>query len=115
MLKRNTITKIALGVAVVALLFSVITLIRAIVIGSGVMFAAIQVIGTLIIVSICAIMLYVLRNEEPEELSEENEDKEKDLSGEEKTVDDEPASEINEAEENEPNEIKDKYNFDTFE
>ena len=103
MLKRNTITKIALGVAVVALLFSVITLIRAIVIGSGVMFAAIQVIGTLIIVSICAIMLYVLRNEEPEELSEENEDKEKDLSGEEKTVDDEP------------DEINDKYNFDTFE
>ena len=115
MLKRNTITKIALGVAAVAFLFSLITLIRAIVIGSGVMFAAIQVIGTLIIVSICAIMLYVLRNEETEELSEEDEDEENNVSDEAKTVDDETASVIDKAEDDEPDESNSKYNFDTFE
>lgn len=75
---RNLITKIALGVAIAALLFSIVTLIRAIVLGAGVLIAAVQVIGTAIIVAICAIMLYVIGayeedEEEPQDLPEEEE------------------------------------------
>lgn len=68
---RKIITRIALGVAAAALVFSVITLIRAIAVGADVLFAAIQVTGTLIIVAICAVMLYIFRGED--ELEEEDE------------------------------------------
>ena len=115
MLEKNIITKIALGVAAAAFIFSLTTLIRAIIIGAGVPFAAIQVIGTLIIVSICGIMLYVLRKEESEESSEENENNDDDFSEEAQSSDDEPSPGIYEPEEAEPYDNDDKYNFSTFE
>ena len=59
---RDLITKIALGVSIAALIFSVVTLIRSIVMGSGVVMACILVVGTGIVVAICAIMMYVLKN-----------------------------------------------------
>lgn len=101
---RNIITKIALGVAAAAFIFSLITLIRAIVVGVGVPFAAIQVIGTLIIVAICAIMLYVLRNEDPEEDEEalEEDAADKDEAPEDSTTDTEDKK-------------ADTYDFETFE
>ncbi len=59
-MKNNLITKIALGVALVALLFSAITLIRAFILGAGIVFAVIQLVVTIIITAICAFMLYYL-------------------------------------------------------
>lgn len=56
---RNLITKIALGVGIAALLFSIVTLVRSIVNASGVLMAVIVLIGTATVVAICAIMLYV--------------------------------------------------------
>lgn len=64
MKSRTLITKIALGVAIAALIFSIITLIRAIVLGNAIFIACVQVIGTVIIVAICAIMLYVINHYE---------------------------------------------------
>ena len=61
-MKKNLITKIALGVAIAALLFSIVTMVRSFIIGAGVLMSCILVVGTSIIVAICAIMLYVLRN-----------------------------------------------------
>jgi hypothetical protein len=61
MKNNNLITKIALGVAVAALIFSIVTFIRSLVIGANVLLGAILVIGTTIIVIICAVMLYYLR------------------------------------------------------
>lgn len=112
MLNKNIITKIALGIAAVAFVFSVITLIRAIVLGSGVLFAAIQVIGTMIIVSICAMMLYVLRTEDPEEEIKEEDDKseETDLTDEANAENYEPEVEADQADKKE-----DKYDLLNFE
>lgn len=56
---RDTITKIALGVGIAALLFSIVTVVRSIINGSGVLMASIVLIGTAIVVVICAVMLYV--------------------------------------------------------
>lgn len=121
MLQKNIITKIALGVAAVAFLFSVITLIRAIVIGAGVMFAVIQVIGTLIIVAICVIMLYFTRFEETEDEDEE-ETKDQKTEIKENSPDDLTQPEDNESILNdteseiiEPDIEDDKYNFNNFE
>ena len=71
---KNLVTKIALGVAAASLIFSVVTLIRAITLNTGVFMACILVVGTAIIVAICAIMLYVLSNYEAVEDDEEDTD-----------------------------------------
>ena len=113
MLERNTITKIALGVAAVAFLFSVITLIRAIILGNGVLFAAIQVIGTLIIVSICAIMLYVLRNEDEE--AEESAEEESADSHDADPYDETLTNDALSPETAEPENKNDRYDLDNFE
>jgi len=113
MLEKNTITKIALGVAAAAFIFSVITLIRAIIIGTGVLFASIQVIGTLIIVSICGIMLYVLKNEdeEAEEPAEEENTESSDINPyDEPLTNDDPSPETTEPQNND-----DRYDLENFE
>lgn len=66
-MKKNLITKIALIVAIIAFVFSVVTMIRAIILNVGIVLAIVQVVGTAIIVAICAIMLYVLSNTDDEE------------------------------------------------
>ena len=72
---NNTVTKIALIVAIIALVFSIVTLIRAIIIKVGIPLAIIQVIGTAIIVAVCSIMLYVLSvNGVEDEDDDEDED-----------------------------------------
>lgn len=72
-MKKNLITKLALGVAIAAMLFSIVTLIRSLIIGSGVLMSSILVVGTTIIVAICAIMLYVLSNYEAAEDEDDDE------------------------------------------
>lgn len=67
MKSKNLITKIALAVALAALVFAVLTLIRSIKYDSNVMMACILVVGTSIIVAICAIMLYVLSHYEDDD------------------------------------------------
>ena len=92
MMKNNLITKIALGVAVAALLFSIVTLIRALILNNGIFMACILVVGTAIVVAICAIMLYVLSSYEPAD-DEEEADEQDD------TDDKDQAKEIDEAQE----------------
>lgn len=75
MKSKNLISKIAFGIAAAALVFAIVTLIRSIVTGTGILLASIIVIGTAIVVAICAIMLYVLRNYEDDEPDNEPEDK----------------------------------------
>ena len=75
---RSLLTKIAFGISLAALIFSILTLVRAIVFGSGVLMACLLVVGTAIVVAICAIMLFVLRGytdeaDEDEAQPEENE------------------------------------------
>lgn len=70
-MNKDLIIKIALGVSIAAVLFSVVTLIRAFIIHSTVVFPIIQVIGSLLIAAICWYLFSVLRkadfDEEPEE------------------------------------------------
>lgn len=109
--KRKLITRIALGVAAAALIFSIITLIRAIVLGAGVAFAVVQVIGTLIIVAICAVMLYVIRREEESEEAKGIEE-----ADETETADPEPDEPFTEDIPDDAAETtqNDKYHFDNF-
>lgn len=89
-MKNNLITKIALGIAVAALVFSIVTLIRSITIGSGVLLSAILVVGTTVIVAICAVMLYVFNNytfdeEDGEDDPDESADEQTEEQGQDKT------------------------------
>lgn len=74
-MKKNLVTKIALITAIVALLFSIVTMVRAIIIKTGIVLAVIEVIGTAVIVAICSIMLYVLSTtEDDDDDGDEDED-----------------------------------------
>ena len=77
-MKKNLVTKIALIVAIVALLFSIVTLVRAFIIHKGILIAVIEVIGTAVIVTICSIMLYVLNTTDDEEDEEDEAEDEQD-------------------------------------
>lgn len=73
-MNRNIIIKIAVGVSVVALLFSLVTLIRALIIGSNVVFPVIQVIGSAAIFAICFMLFRSLSaavDDETEDADEE--------------------------------------------
>ena len=67
---KSLITKIALGVSVAAFIFSIVTLVRNIIIQAMVGAAVIQTIGTAIIVVICLFLLYSLRQSKSEEEKE---------------------------------------------
>ena len=69
---KSLIIKIALGVAAVAFLFSVVTLIRNIVIGSMIFVSVLQLIGAGVIVVICFAMFRIFTGMDEEE-AEENE------------------------------------------
>lgn len=72
---KNIIARVAFGIAIGAFLFSAVTLIRMIVIGSGMLwFGIIQVVGTILILGICFILLRVIG--EDREIEEEIEDME---------------------------------------
>ncbi|MBQ9679171.1 MAG: hypothetical protein IJV48_00600 [Ruminococcus sp.] len=60
MKSRNLIIKIAFGVSAAALLFSLVTLIRSLVIGASAVFPIIQVVGSGAIFGICFWMFRVL-------------------------------------------------------
>jgi predicted Co/Zn/Cd cation transporter (cation efflux family) len=55
------IIKIAVGVSAVAVVFSLVTLIRSIVIGGTVVFPIIQLVGSAAIFAICFLMLRTLK------------------------------------------------------
>lgn len=69
---RNLIIKIAFGVSIAALLFSIVTLIRAIAIHAAVVFPIIQVVGTAAIFIVCFFMLRVVRNDPADEEAEDD-------------------------------------------
>ena len=88
MKNKNLIIKIALGVSIVAVLFSVVTLIRAIIIHSMVVFPIIQVIGSIAIAGICYYLFKMLRSANSEEESEDESDEQTESEQEpEKSVD----------------------------
>ena len=58
----SLIAKIALGVAIAALGFSIVTLIRSIINGAGVLLACILVVGTAIVAAICVMLLSMMKN-----------------------------------------------------
>ena len=74
MKSKNLITKVALGIAIAALIFSIVTLVRSIVTGKNILMSCIIVVGTMIVVAICAIMLYILNKYEPDEDAEDDTD-----------------------------------------
>ena len=79
---KSLIIKIALGVAAVAFLFSVVTLIRNIVIGSMIFVSVLQLIGAGVIVVICFAMFRIfsgMDEEEAEEIETEAEEEKQEL------------------------------------
>ena len=68
---KSLIIKIALGVAAAAFIFSIVTLIRNIVIGAMIFISIIQVIGAAVIVIICFAMLRVFSGMDEEDEGED--------------------------------------------
>lgn len=87
-MKRNIIIKIALGIAIAALVFSVVTLIRTIIIRGSILIGIVQVIGTAIVVVICGIMLYVMSQYDDSEFEDEDEDEEEEVKQEDRPQED---------------------------
>lgn len=86
MKSRNLITKIALITAIAALLFSIVTLVRTIIVGGSVFLSSILVVGTAVVVAICAAMLYILRKYDPDEIEDEPVEEEPDVDPEEQSI-----------------------------
>lgn len=107
-MKNNLIIKIAFGVSIVALVFSVITLIRAVVLGARVVFPVIQVIGTLAIAAICAVMLFTLNRQESEESNEDGEEPPS------KTAEEAPNESAELTEDDPDTDLEAKYNWSNF-
>ena len=79
---QKLIAKIALGISVAALVFSLVTLGKSIVLGKGVFLSLILILGTGIVVFICALLLRVDSGyDEDEEVSGEEYEDDKDDSG----------------------------------
>lgn len=87
---RDTITKIALGVGIAALLFSIVTVVRSIINGSGVLMASIVLIGTAIVVVICAVMLYVQKKYDAYDAYDDEEEEDSGAASSEEAEDDLP-------------------------
>ena len=99
---KNTglIIKGAVIVSAIASLFSIVTLIRAIIIKSNIVFPIIQVVGSLAIFAVCFIMLRTLSTASGEDEGEDNVE----------NTDDET-----EKAENEADELYEKYHLSEFE
>ena len=76
MKNKNLITKIALGVAIAAFVFSVVTLIRNIVLGTMVVLGVIQVVGTALVLAICVFLMVMVKRYD--DMQEEGSDEEPD-------------------------------------
>ena len=72
MKNSSLIIKIAFVVSAIASLFSIVTLIRAIIIKSNIVLPIIQVVGSLAIFAVCFIMFRSLSQEEDAEADEES-------------------------------------------
>ena len=107
---RNLIVKIAFGVSSVAVLFSLVTLVRSIIIGASVVFPIIQVVGSAAIFVICFLMFRMLLSGGIEEDEEET----KPESVEEREAEDVSQEEIERAE-SEVDSLYEKYNLSDFE
>ncbi|MBQ3330520.1 MAG: hypothetical protein IJG87_05000 [Ruminococcus sp.] len=70
MKNQSIIIKIAVGVSAAASLFSLVTLIRAAVIGSNIVFPVIQVIGSAAIFAVCLILFRALSAAKEEDAQE---------------------------------------------
>lgn len=90
MKNSSLVIKIALGISVAATLFSLVTLIRCLIIGSSVVFPIIQVVGSAAVFTVCFLMVRSLKaDDEDEEEIEESPAKDDDAASDEteKTVD----------------------------
>ena len=85
MKNSGLVIKIAVGVSAVAAVFSVVTLIRAIIIGSSAVFPLVQMIGSAAIFAVCFLMLRSLKASENDgqddtDKADDNETAEKNVS-----------------------------------
>ena len=107
MKNSGLIIKIAVGIAGVAVIFSLVTLIRSIVIGGTVVFPIIQLVGSAAIFAICFLMFRTLKANGAEE--EETDEQEETAANEDK------AEEQQSDAENAVDEAYEKYDLSEFE
>ena len=113
MKNSGLIIKIAVGVSAIAVVFSLVTLIRSIVIRSAIVFPVIQLVGSAAIFAVCFLMLRSLKangaveEEEPDET--ETDGKEATAANEDEAV--KQQSDADDA----ADEIYQKYNLSEFE
>ena len=102
MKKKINIPLIAFIIAIAALIFSVATLIKCIIQNQNIFIAILGVVGTALILGVCAITLYLNKA-----YSEENEDEENDESQKELSKDSEEDDDLEEDNESEDDNDKD--------
>ena len=107
MKNSGLIIKIAVGIAGVAVIFSLVTLIRSIVIGGTVVFPIIQLVGSAAIFAICFLMFRTLKANGAEE--EETDEQEETAANEDK------AEEQQSDAENAVDKAYEKYDLSEFE
>ncbi|MBQ1474458.1 MAG: hypothetical protein II163_06940 [Ruminococcus sp.] len=112
MKNSGLIIKIAVGIAGVAVIFSLVTLIRSIVIGGTVVFPIIQLVGSAAIFAICFLMFRTLKANGAEE--EETDEQEADEQ-EETAANEDKAEEQQSDAENAVDEAYEKYDLSEFE
>ena len=109
MKNRLLIIKIAFGVSAAALLFSLITLIRSMILGARVIFPVIQAAGSAAVFVICFLMLRMDLSAEDEEDDEETESLPEKTDGSEDTAGQETEDLYQKYDLSEFEEQKDKY------
>lgn len=104
-MKKNIIIKAAVGVSAVATLFSLVTLIRTIIIGSNVAFPIIQVVGSAAILTVCILIFRSLSADSGGDEENDADDAAETIP---ETNDDETQAE------NAVDELYEKYNLSAF-
>ena len=109
MKSSNLIIKIAVAVAGIAAVFSLVTLIRAIYLHLNIVFSIVQVVVSLAIFAVCLLMLRLLKASKAEEEDEESDETdEKDVKKDDEEPDD---KEDGEADDDGVKALKEKYHL----
>lgn len=110
-MNSKLIIRIAVGVSAAAFLFSLVTLIRALVVRLPIAFPLIQFFGSAAIAAVCLVMLFKLRvDNEPEEEEKPRPDRARKVE-----VEPQEAGEAADAAEKAVDDLYEKYNLSDFE
>lgn len=104
MKKKINIPLIALIVSIVAVLFSIATLIKCIIQGQNIFIAVLGVIGTALIMGVCLLIIYLNKAEGSEEDVEEDSEEKEEVKDEEESNDEE----VKEEKEEEPEVVEEE-------